>query len=1180
MTSATNLKSILLRWLQRSSMIVLALVALLLISAFTTIYFVLNTEGGTLWALNSAHRIAPKLSFSNISGAFLRGVHVDKIRWRDADVDVEINHVQLRLRFTNLLRGEINLTQLHVDTLNITTLGPSDDAPIKLPLIISPAALSVADLAVAQLNINNNDSTVSLKNIHSALKWRATTLTLNNTSAHLNELAANVSGTISFRGNYPLRLAGEINLPQWPAPIQVRTKGDLRQLEISANSDKPAQRIAQIKLAAQLKLATLDKNLPLQLHAELTQPFTHAIGDEKIIVEKAALDASGDLTHIQSQLMLNANETRYGDSTITAAAEWRENNQLNIDMQWQPTTGHLKMHCDGSLQKDIEAKCDGEAVTLALTPWLQGQTGELSTPISIAAKWLDPQWMLAVQLPNISGKYNADTLTGSLDLRTDDGALWQLHKMALAIGPNAVKANGEFGSRYRLRADINAADLARIDSQLGGNLAGNIVLTGETSPNITGRLQGSKWQWQDLRAASGNIEINLAQFGEIKSAGNIELKKLTRADSKPLDVALNVSGEKSNQQWTLRAAQEKNTATLECRTQTTTDWQEWRYVCSDFSGELRAREKQIELAWRNTTALRGSALLAKKSFILEPFCLHGSDIDICLDQALRVSDAKLQTISAHARGVPLQWADPWIPETVELLGDPRISAQMQLRSLAPLSAQGSVDIPATRWRWRTLKTTEITAIDAIHIDTKLDEQRAIFATEIHSSSIGDITAQLAVNEPRSKRTLDGQVNIEHLQLNSFAWAFEGLDSISGEINGAIAIAGTFAEPQLQGQILLKDGNALWAPLGSPFRTVHADLTFNNNSAKLGGWFALGQGGGDIDGTFSWNEQSSRDSNGENWKARLGLIAGGVSAMPLPNSTIVFSPHTELIATPGEMHIDGYVDIASADIQLKELPPETTDVSQDQEIVGEQPDKDEWKIWSKIGLNLGEQFHLNGFGADVNLSGRLQLTKAPDDNMHLFGEVKVPRGRYRAYGQKLTVRKGSVIFYGPPDNPDLNLEAVRDLPPGNTDVVGMRVIGSLKTPEAILFSEPSMADSDIAYYLLTGRKPATNSTGTGGFTASGALLSLGLAGSESKAGQLAEKFGITDLQLGTSEGKNGESEAEVSGQLGKDLYVRYGRGLGEKSNSVSFQYRLTQRLMIETISGVEDALDLLYSFEIK
>jgi translocation and assembly module TamB len=153
-----------------------------------------------------------------------------------------------------------------------------------------------------------------------------------------------------------------------------------------------------------------------------------------------------------------------------------------------------------------------------------------------------------------------------------------------------------------------------------------------------------------------------------------------------------------------------------------------------------------------------------------------------------------------------------------------------------------------------------------------------------------------------------------------------------------------------------------------------------------------------------------------------------------------------------------------------------------------------------------------------------------------------------------------------------------MPPGITDVVGMRIIGSLKTPEAILFSEPSMPDSDIARYLLTGRKPSSTS-GESQFSASGALLSLGLSGSEDRASKLAQKFGITDLQLGTAQGANGE-EAELSGQLSQDLYVRYGRGLGEASNSITFQYKLTPQLMIETISGIENALDLLYSFSVK
>ncbi len=1166
MTSEPGFKTIVLRWLHRSSLIILIILALIFSAAFAVTYFVLNTERGTQWALQTTHHFLPALSFTRIEGSLLHGVRIARIQWRDADVEVTLDRIQLQLRFTDLLHGAIYLPTLHTATLRIAPQGPGSDAAIKLPRLFLPFTLSTPDLAVQRLDIIDSGSTFTLHDLRSAVRWRATTLKLTQTQLHWNDIALSANGDIGLRNDYPLSLRGKLSLPQWPDTITVNSKGNLRRLELQARSEKPSA------LTAQIKLATLDKHLPLQIHAELLEPFAQTLRSEHININKATLDADGDLEQIESKLTLAASDSRYGDTHLEATANWHDE-QLHIDAQWRPATGDLQLHCDSALQKPIGITCNGNAMALPLTPWLAGETAAITSAITLEAKWLDPQWRLALALPSISGKYNDDAFAGTLDLRTDDGALWQLKQLALTIGPNTITANGEFGSRYRLRANITATNLAHIDAQLGGNVSGSIALDGDSAPTLAARLRGSQLHWRDVHAATGAIDLTLAQLGKTHSHARIDIQQLARGDSSAADLTLDISGAEQQQRWTLNAALSKNSATLHCRSQADTKWRDWQFACGDFSGKIHAN-RRAEFTWRNTAALRGSAQFTQKHFELAPFCLRGDDIELCLDQTLRFAGNKLQPLAAHASGLPLRWARAWFPDTVELLDDARASAQLQLRSFAPLDAHASMRIPTTHWRWRTYKTIETAEIDAIHVEANANGQRAQIVTGAQSPSIGRIDAQLAINDPRGKRELDGHVAIAQLQLSGIAWAFEGLDNIGGEINGAIDITGTAKTPRLHGQLLLKDGSALWAPLGAPFRTVHADLNFDNNSAKLGGWFALGAGGGDIDGTLHW------DDTEKNWQLQLGLIAGGLSAMPLPDSNIVFSPHIQLNAVPQEVRIDGYVDIASAEIRLKELPPETTDVSQDQEIVGQHIDANAWKMWAKLGLNLGDQFHLAGFGADVNLSGRLQLDKVPGDNMHLYGEVKVPRGRYRAYGQRLTVRKGSVIFYGPLDNPDLNLEAVRDMPPGVTDVVGLRVIGSLKTPEATLFSEPAMPDSDIAYYLLSGHKPVTGATGTNSYSASGALLSLGLAGSENKAGQLAEKFGITDLQLGTGQDTSGNSEAEVSGQLGKDLYVRYGRGLGQQSNSISFQYRLTPKLMIETISGIEDALDLLYSFEVK
>jgi translocation and assembly module TamB len=1170
MTPEPSFKTVLLRRLRRTGLFSLIVVALIFSSALAAMYFVLDTQHGTQWALRITHRLLPALSFTNAQGSLVRGMHFEQIRWRDIHTDVEVINAQLRLDFSHLFYGEAHLPILHIETVRITPLGPSSNTKINLPRIFLPFTLSTPDLTLQRLDIvnkhpANNDSIFSLYDLRGAIAWSASTLKFSETHLRWNDAALNANGSIEFGGDYPLKLQGNLMLSQWSGVIAVRSDGDLRRLELQARSERP------YALKAQLKLATLDKNLPMQIHAELLEPVTQSLGRERIVINKALLDASGDLTQLKAHTALVVNDSRYGDSTLTANTRWQDQ-AVQMDAQWLPSTGNLQMHCDGTLRKPITANCNGNAAAISLTPWLAGQTAEISSAITLEVKWFDPQWALALTLPNLSGKFNNDAMTAAIDVHTDDGKLWQLRPSSLRIGPNELKGGGEFGKHYRLQAAIDARDVSRLHPQAAGAMTGNISIEGESpDPSVRAQLKGNLLQFQRIRATQAQLDIVLPKLGNESGHGQIEVHDLVISGATPVNLTFSISGSRAQQQWSLLAQQRTNEAVLRCITSSDKSFDDWQLSCPKLSGRLRSA---INQDWRNSAVLRGRAQFNKRQFELAPLCLRGEDIELCLDQTLRYVDAKLQPFAMHAQGIPLRWIQPWLPDGLSLIGDARVSAQAQLKSIAPLDAQASADIPQTHWRWHTLTATETAEINAIHFDASLNEKRAFITTSAQSPTLGRIDAHLAIKDPRQQRELDGNIGIQQLQLAGFAWAFQGLDAIGGEINGSIGITGTTRTPQLHGQLLLKDGNALWAPLGAPFRTVNADLTFDNNSAKLGGWFALGQGGGDINGDISW------DGPGNDWKLHLALIAGGVSAAPLPNSTIVFSPHTDLLASPGEIHIDGYIDVASAEIQLKELPPQTTDVSQDQEIAGQQPDEDSWKVWAKLGLNLGDQFHLNGFGADVNLSGRLQLTKAPDDNLHLIGEVKVPRGRYRAYGQRLTVRKGSVIFYGPFDNPDLNLEAVRDMPVGVNDVVGLRVIGSLKTPEALLFSEPSMPDSDIAYYLLTGHKPVAGTTGTSGYSASGALLSLGLAGSESRAGQLAEKFGITDLQLGTSETKNGQSEAEVSGQLGKDLYVRYGRGLGQQGNSISFQYRLTPRLMIETISGIEDALDLLYSFEVK
>jgi translocation and assembly module TamB len=53
--------------------------------------------------------------------------------------------------------------------------------------------------------------------------------------------------------------------------------------------------------------------------------------------------------------------------------------------------------------------------------------------------------------------------------------------------------------------------------------------------------------------------------------------------------------------------------------------------------------------------------------------------------------------------------------------------------------------------------------------------------------------------------------------------------------------------------------------------------------------------------------------------------------------------------------------------------------------------------------------------------------------------------------------------------------------------------------------------------------------------------------------------------------------QLSGYLTPDLYLRYGVSTFEKVNTFRLRYRLTPRFFVEAVSGVENAVDFLYSF---
>ncbi|MBH8308824.1 translocation/assembly module TamB domain-containing protein, partial [Acinetobacter baumannii] len=185
-----------------------------------------------------------------------------------------------------------------------------------------------------------------------------------------------------------------------------------------------------------------------------------------------------------------------------------------------------------------------------------------------------------------------------------------------------------------------------------------------------------------------------------------------------------------------------------------------------------------------------------------------------------------------------------------------------------------------------------------------------------------------------------------------------------------------------------------------------------------------------------------------------------------------SPEVVFTATPSLFNLDGKVDVPWARIVVNEVPESAVGVSSDEVMLDKnlKPIKQQSasipinsNLTSKEGKKVGrEERGKKGGGKGERKGGKEKEGEGPN------GQRNITDGRVHAYGQDLIVRKGELLFSGPPDQPLLNIDAIRTPDATAADVIaGVRVTGSADQPKAALFSAPFMSQHAALSYLLRG-----------------------------------------------------------------------------------------------------------------
>ena len=227
---------------------------------------------------------------------------------------------------------------------------------------------------------------------------------------------------------------------------------------------------------------------------------------------------------------------------------------------------------------------------------------------------------------------------------------------------------------------------------------------------------------------------------------------------------------------------------------------------------------------------------------------------------------------------------------------------------------------------------------------------------------------------------------------------------------------------------------------------------------------------------------------------------------------------------------------------------------------------------QVTLDLGPSFMVRGRGLDTRLAGTLELQASGTDKPTLIGSVRTVRGTYQAYGQRLDIDQGVLIFFGPADNPALNILAIR---PKISQRVGVQVLGTALSPVVRLYAEPELPDAEKLSWLVLGRS-TSSSGGEAALLQQAALALLGGDG-QGPSASLTQALGLDELSFRGSSNTTSGATVTLGKRLGDDFYVAYESGLAGTLGVFTIFYDLSRRLTLRAQTGEQSAIDLIWTY---
>ena len=459
--------------------------------------------------------------------------------------------------------------------------------------------------------------------------------------------------------------------------------------------------------------------------------------------------------------------------------------------------------------------------------------------------------------------------------------------------------------------------------------------------------------------------------------------------------------------------------------------------------------------------------------------------------------------------------------------------------------------------------------DALSASARFASVRAGTADAAMTVAAGRVPGRIDANAP-----LAASFNAELASLRPLQPLIGTLAVMDGRARIAVTARGSLAQPVFDGTMT---GDALRFDL--PQYGVHlrdgvlrarlADRTIVLDEFSLMG----GAGRFAAKGTIARAAQ-----DGSPAAARVEWEAKDFTIVNRPDLRLVADGNGALALAERKLALTGDIKIDEGRVDYE--PSRVGTLSSDVVIVGQPRKTDDTTLSDlplvlDLGVELGRNFRFTGEGLDTRLAGRVQITTSPAGALTAKGTIRAVAGTFYAFGQKLDIDRGRLLFDGPVDNPGLDVVALRK----NLAVeAGVELTGTVKSPIVRLVSNPPVPDGEKLSWLLTGQ--GLDRANRNDLAMLGAA-SASLLGRNQRpiTTQIANRLGLDDISVRDSANPATTGTSTQVVAFGKRISDRltlvYEQGLSLASNALRLEYALTRTITLRAEAGTVSSVGVYY-----